>query len=566
MARKIVWEFALKDSLSNPANNGARALGKMRVSLQLAGDAADKLAGQQNKAAHSSESLATHLHSVLGVGEKLGHIALSAAEGIGELGFSFGEAAIEAASFKETTLVGLETIMGSAEDAQKVLRDTVRLSYNLPLEPRAAVEAVTQLALSGIPKEDLAHLTIAASDVKAFNPGRGDEAMKLFLRQVGDIQAVGLNARHLLALAQETHIPEDKIVANLSKFSGVKAPAKAHGEALAKFLEAIPKDTAITAITQTIADLQGGQLGTISNKLSKTVEGMTDTLKGRPLELMMDLDTQPAYKEYKGFLGNAVKLTDPGSPFGSKIRKAITEIFGGTFHAAFGDLSGDAGMKNLESAFDKVLRVGQVVGLGFQGGIEFAKAFGSELLGDVDNLFGKDGSLDPKRVKSITDSFREMGKEVGVAVKGVVELASATKGLIDKLADNGNWGDRLAKKRLKDAGLDERAFDPTRPWLGGTVPSWYKPKGLTQGMGVSPVSPLRPPGADDIDRVAGTRPASGPGSSGAVIMRGGDVNVNVDARGSTPGSAEAIGSKLERVVPNATAKANRNLTLKSSTP
>lgn len=550
MAKKLVWDFVLNDRLSGPAGAETRALGRMKVVLEGAAEAAEKTAQKQERLARKSEEsgvafegFTSKLDHGLGVMEKLGHGALRVAEGIGHLGLSFGEAALEAASFKESTLVSLSTVLGSTKDAQDVFKSTVSLAARLPITTQEAVEGATQLALAGIRKEDLGHLTLAASDVGSLNPGRQSEAIRLFLRQITDIQSVGLNARHLLALSQETHIPEDKIIANLARLSGQKVPESMHGTHLQKFLEPFTKDkdTAITAIAQTIADIQGGgKLGEISQKKGLTYEGLVSTIESRKTELLMDLDTSPAYARYRSFLGNAATLLDPNSQFGSRVKSRLEATFSGTFDRLFGDLAGDEGLGRLEQVFETIAKGGDLLGVGLESAAGFAKGFVNELV-DADvlgaSLFGPDGKLDPKQVKKVTEGFTELGHEVAKVAGGLVDVAHGFGKIIDFVSNDGDWGRSLADYRMWQTGIDAPAYDPTKV---SQQNSNYAVTALALRDPFLHAIESGSSSAMAIDAL--TRPGGGP--LGPVSNH---MEVHVDARGAAPGVGQEVGQAVERV-------------------
>jgi hypothetical protein len=201
---KLQFEFELRDKVSGKARS-------MRVSLEDLGEGLKGVGKESEKAEKGAEGFLTKLHHGLGLAKEAFHVA----EKIADIGIEFGKAAIEAASFKETALVSLTTVMGSAGDAGDALRQAVHLASLLPIETKDAMEATTKLALAGFDKSQIKPITLAASDVLTFNPGRGAEAMHLFLRQIAEIRQAGLGNRHLLALSQETNIDESKILENL---------------------------------------------------------------------------------------------------------------------------------------------------------------------------------------------------------------------------------------------------------------------------------------------------------------------------------------------------------------
>jgi hypothetical protein len=445
-SRKLTWEFELLDRVSGPAR-------KLRISLEGVDGALERVGQSSRRAEKGTESFGTRLNAVLELGKK----AFEVAEGVGHIGLSIAEAAVDAASFKEETVVALGTILGSADRAGKVLKSTIALAAHLPIETEAAINATTKLALAGYSQKELAPLTIAASDVKAFNPGRGEEAMELFLRQIQEIKQVGLGARHLRALSQETNVSEAGILEHLSKLYGGASEATLK-QAMSKGL--IDKNAAVTAILQAVADKEGGQLGTISKKLSTTVPGLLSTLRSRKLELLMDLDESPAYGSFRGFLQNLTNALDPTSRFGRRAKESIARTFGGVFSRVFGDFSGPQGAERMEKALARVLHVLDLVGVGFQAAAGLGKGFMLELasgLGITDDLFGKDGSLDEKKIQKLVERFEDLGKQIGDVVLHILQL---TRAVVDMIPSS----EVASRKGLP--GIFELTYDKQGRWSG----------------------------------------------------------------------------------------------------
>jgi hypothetical protein len=554
--RNLTWEFSLLDKISSPASKAEKSLSKLSVTLNLAGEAAvegaaglKKLADGSEKAAtgarHASreaESLATHWAHVVELGKEIWHVV----EGVGEFGFEMGKAAIEAASFKETTLVSLTTIMGSADAASETLTNTIKLASKLPIETEEALQGITKLTMAGYNRKQLFPIEIAASDVKAFNPGRAD-AMDVFLRQISEIKQVGLTGRHLQALSQETNISEEGILSNLMRYYGRDKKTIEH--MISKKL--IDKEAAVAAILQAVADKEGGKLGPISKKLGQTVSGLWATIKSRKLEFLMDLDQSPAYKTFRNFLSNVAKATDPFSPFATRVKASFSRTFGGVFGSIFGDFAGEDGVGKIEAGLTKALQVVELIGGGFQVAIGFGKGFLDSLtqgLGTTNSLFGPDGSLDQKKLQAATVEFEKMGHELGEVVKLVGELAAESNGLLKKLGADGRFGDWLAKKRLSDTGGDERAFDPMHPEKGGldfrtSVPA------IQNGLGVSPVSKVQ----NEIDRVATSPVGRGQKTSGqstsSTVSPVSKIEINIHAPGATKETVGHMENRLKSVLP-----------------
>lgn len=533
--KRLTWIFELMDRVSAPAKAAARALGSVA-------DATKKTADATEKASRHSESLQTRLESTLRLGERAFHLA----EGLAEIGKSAAEAAIDAASFKETTTLSLTTVFGSADRAQKVLKDTVALAAHLPIQTEEAINATTRLALAGFDDRYLAPLVTAAADVKALNQGRS-EAMEAFLRQLTDIKSVGLSDRHLMYLSMETHLPEDKILANISQLTGLKGTEKQIKEYISKGM--VDRNTAINAVLKTLQQVEGGQIGGLSNRLAGTVSGLMSTLKSRKLELLMDLDASPGYATFREFLGNLTTLLDPSGMFGKKVSSKVAKTFNAVFGGALGDFTGKDGLFNLSNTLDKVLRGAEMVGVGFRAGAGFIRNFAEELLdaaGIGGDLFGPDGSLDEKKVKTIVDRFSQLGKELA-------DVAAKIGAIIDQVSGISSGGGALAEATgtqvYKSYGLPG-LFTVDTDNEGGLGASFFK-------------GPLQSPfthqgdahtgtyaSDDTINQSIGGNVSRAASRMGSGANGGGDqtINVTVNAPGATREDADHIGRVTEEGV------------------
>lgn len=416
-AKKLEWIFSMLDRMSGPA-------GKITKVLESVG-------AESKHAKSNFESFQTQLENGLKLGDRAFHLA----EGIADVAFEFSKATIEAASFKETSLVALETVLGTAKQANDLFGSTVELASHLPIKTQQALGIEKSFALHGMKDPNvLNRLLIGAADVKGIS---GEEGVEAFTRQINDIMSVGLSARHLQFLSQGAGIGEDKIFAEIRKITG----AKGNDEQIKKLVEqhAFDKNVALTAVLQALAGIQGGQLGNLSKRLSLTVEGLTSTLASRPFEFATKLQTQPAYEAFRGFLSNLVNVTGPGSFFSADLDKQVKATFGDVFGTIFGGLSGDAGAATMVQLLNKVMLGVQDIG----GGLEIAAVAGKAFLGGFfdalnigGDLFGPNGKMDPVALKQLGLEAREFGHELG-------SIASALGDVVGWVAKLSSYEERL---------------------------------------------------------------------------------------------------------------------------
>jgi hypothetical protein len=323
-AQQRAQKVAAAEKLTDPLKRQAALLRIQRQELRLSGEEAKK-AGD----------------GWFGFGLKLSgwlYVARTAMSLIGGLagaawnvGFGFSKAAIDAASFKETNLLSLGTMLRSPAAGERVLRESVRIAGVSPYETRETMGWTKQLIAGGFQPNQIRSILAGAGDLGVI--GEGSQTVDRVITAFRQIKAKGwLANEELVQQLADAGLPIGKVYERIGARSGLSK---------AQVLKAVEKrqvsaDVGITAILDVIEkELSGGKLGNLQEKLSTTVPGLFSTLKSRPFEWLMDLDKSPGYASFKKALQNLVDVLDPESPRGKRIKAHAEELFNRIFGGIF---------------------------------------------------------------------------------------------------------------------------------------------------------------------------------------------------------------------------------------
>jgi tape measure domain-containing protein len=379
-----------------------------------------------------AERFVTSLHAGLSVASFLGgavrslaDAAFDAATAAGRITFSFGRAAVEAASFKEQNLIAFRTILGSEAAADRFLKEMVRFAAVTPFETGDVIEKAKNLLVGGFKAAEVPIVLKAVGDLGALK-GFDKEVIDRVTRALIQIKAKGrLQGEELLQLA-EVGVPIGKVYERLGRTFGMTA------EQAQKLISAgrVKADVGVFAILDTLREsISGGTIGSVQVALSDTVEGLVSTLKSRPLEFLMNLDRSPGFIAFKGALKNLVSILDPQSKTGERIASRIESTFNRIFGTLFGGFAGRSGLEKIEIIINRVLNAIDLL----IAGARIASAFVTGLfeglgLAHLGALL--EGPLDPKRLEVLVAGARAFGEELGKALLLMVDILDRASGIL----------------------------------------------------------------------------------------------------------------------------------------
>lgn len=312
----------------------------MELQDRISGPAKTIVQNLEQVGEHAQQAHASIKNIAEGVGiERLGEKLL-------EVGKEFVSEVFEANRFAERTKIAFGVLEGSASQANEVFEQTRRFAVaaGLPLEQVA--DSYKALRLGGVKAPDIEPILNAAADLAALGPkGVGMEA---YVQTFADIQSKGDLAGRSLA-AFKGVIDFDSLAKKLGFAT--------HGyEQLAKALTAAPVSAGkgINALLATLAEKEGGVLGTVQKQLGETFSGTVTSIKGELLGLFeFDSSGSPVLE----FLHQLRDSLNPGSPFMKGVLAGVD-----AFLAGLGPLMGPSGMPGLIQS----MKDGSIVGAGFR--------------------------------------------------------------------------------------------------------------------------------------------------------------------------------------------------------
>ncbi|BDG16948.1 tape measure protein [Thermus brockianus] len=309
------------------------------LSLALAGVGAARggFAALASGAARARAEMAALSSSVF----NLRNLLLAGAAGYG------AKLVIDAVSFKENTLIAFQTLLGSREEAERMMREAVRFAAGTPFETRVVIDAYQRLLTSRFKPAEIPVVLKAVGDLAALK-GFSEEIIDRALRAIGQIRAKQrLQGEELDQLA-EAGVPLGRVYEVLGRRLGVTA------EQARKLQEAgrISADLGVVAVLETIRDtISGGRLGSLIDGFSRSISGLWSTLRSRSLDLFMDINPAPV----RGLLQNLVTLTDPEGRVGARLKAMLERYIGGAFRGVFGSLADATDPSRAEANLNRFL-------------------------------------------------------------------------------------------------------------------------------------------------------------------------------------------------------------------
>jgi tape measure domain-containing protein len=265
--------------------------------------------------------------TIMGIPDRL--INLPNLIGASVVGLTFGMA-IDASAFKATQSKAFELMTGSKATGDALLAQSVNFANLTPFSTRDIL-STTQGLLQTFAPSDIPNLLAAVGDVAAVNQF-SPEVLDSVTRTLNQINTSGkLYAQDVNQLSAAL-VPVGEMWNVLAKMRGVDVPTMRQIQANG----GVSSQEAIFAILEAIrTKTSGGVLGNFMKEMSSEIPGLMSTLKSKPFEIFMDLDTSPV----KRFLSNLVRLTDTTTKTGKRFKDAVLNTFGSVLKAVFNPLA-----------------------------------------------------------------------------------------------------------------------------------------------------------------------------------------------------------------------------------
>jgi tape measure domain-containing protein len=345
-AKRLSWIFDLHDRFSPKARTIGRSLDNVEKKLAKTNRALDGHQRHLGKAERATRKLGdAHKHAGMHgsgffmklTGWYMGlQMGIMMVQGLTRAVFglpaAFAKAGLAAAAWKEQTLLGLGTMLGSEGAGSAMLAEADRMAKATGTPLREMVERYTQLTAMGFKGDQMRQVLAGVGDLAIV--GGQDKASRALLA-ITQIKAKGrLSAEELMQQLAETGVDIDAVYGILGRRLGLDK----NGVRKAMEKGGIGADVGIESILEFIQGrYSGGALGSMAAKYSKTGGGMWNNLTSSVDRFLMDLDKSAGYQKAKQALANLVAVLDPETPEGKRLKARATELFdkimGGLFDA-----------------------------------------------------------------------------------------------------------------------------------------------------------------------------------------------------------------------------------------
>lgn len=402
---RMEWTLSLEDQVSGQGKKMGTALEGVDRGLKKTGDTSEKVSKRMEtaarKAADAHSFLALQVNALMDIAGRVGGVL----ERVGNTAYDFGKYAVQAAAFKEDTLTALEAVLGSKKAAADVFSEGVRFAAKTPFETKDVERWQKQLLVGGYTAKETGVLLRALGDVGAFNEFRPDIVDRL-AEAMTRLRGEGRMAGDVMRELRGAGVQDGRVYAELNKIFGTTTvQTRALMEA-----GRIDANTGIVAIARAIAGIGGGKLGALTDKASTNITGLFSTLRSRPFELLMDLDTTPGYEKLRTFLGKMAAVFDPGGAAGKKIQGALLGTLSGAFDGLFGNLnniSEESIVDGLLKGIDVATNMGKAAWAGLGAAVEAALGNGKGLWDELT------GPHREEAFKKITKAAEDFGATIG---------------------------------------------------------------------------------------------------------------------------------------------------------
>lgn len=249
-----------------------------------------------------------------------------------DAGKYFFEEVVDAAQFKQNTLVSFETFLGNKKDADEEFANILKIAQKTPADTEELVNVTRLLLQAGFKRNEMDTLRAMAADVQALSGS--NETMKEFTIAISKIRGQGkLDANDRQSLLN-AGIGADELNKELAVLLKIKGTEKQITAEVKKRQEAgkIDAATAIKAAQNALKNRLGeGMLGEYAIKMaSESLSGAVSNFRNAFKDTLKSLDfnNSPGIKAYAKFLNNVTE--EIGSKeFKSAIKGIMEELFGG---------------------------------------------------------------------------------------------------------------------------------------------------------------------------------------------------------------------------------------------
>ncbi len=492
------------------------------------------------------------------------YAAAKAFSTMGSAAMAASKWAVEGLSFKESSLASLKTMTGSTETARGLFGQALGLAGKTPFGGADIVNVYKRLLGAGFDKGELSSVFQGIGDISALN-GFDKNIFSQLSLVFGQIKGMGkLTTQDMKQMLGATGgiVGEGRYKSELAKILGIHSDNV--GEAISG--GKVTSNMAINAFLKSVMSATGGPLGQAMLDQSKTLAGQLSTLRDAPMQMLMSMDTEKGgFAKLKAVVGNLNSIFDTTSESGERFANRLAGFFDRLWTTVFGDLTGEEGLKALETGIEKVFKTAEVGVNAFMAGVEGLKGMAA---GFFDAL-GFGGEMSPQKWEEIGRKMADAGRMIGSVLAKVVNglvwaaekvaahptlakfllgggfltpagPAALMQGAKEEASDAWNW--------LTSRKQGEYADGPDVGWADGGIVN-RPTRALVGEAGPEAIIPLKRSHGEGLSSLRGM-------GGGSVVV---NVSLSVDARGNSSG--QDIASAIAGALPSAIADALEGLAL-----
>lgn len=332
-----------------------------------------RLAAQQRRATERNAAATAQAQartrelglSVLGGfgGAALGVVTALAgiATGFAGIGLAAAGAVVEVASFRESSLVALEAVLGSSQAAGRQFRNAITVANQTPLDTQDVIQQTQSFAIAGFGEREIAPLIAASADLGAAFGQRSSEGFALALSQ---IRAAGrLQGQELLQLSN-ANVSRSAVLDSIARQMNLGQGDVGRRAAMTAISQrrvssGVGEQAALDAVRGRLD--QGGQLGSFARRQSETLTGALSNARNAVFNLLVGIDfaNVPGLVAFKNVLLQITGALQSGSPAAAALRQGVmgaANAVGGLLARVVNPANIASGMAALGRGFASVQR------------------------------------------------------------------------------------------------------------------------------------------------------------------------------------------------------------------
>jgi tape measure domain-containing protein len=358
MNEKLKWVLELVNRVTGPSRQIQESINNVAASAQKLKQASEQASGGVSSLGSSFGGLSRGVAA----GQLAANAISSIARAAWEASKSLAMATLEAASFKENTLIGLKVLLKSESQAKAVYAEAESFAAKTPFNTQDVLKLYKTLITSGFSIEknakgisEVSALAETIGNAAAAN-GMSPDVIAGITKAIGDVKMAGKLRGQEMIQFSNWGVGRAPIFEALAKTLGKKV------EDIPKLMEAgqIDAATAINAVVTSI----GGTYGGLMKETSTTLSGLWSTLASRPFEILSALADTDAFDTLKQLVSSLAELFAPGGEAASSIQGFLRGTIQKLFDVLFGwaknaegkitPASLQAGLKKLAEWFGRI--------------------------------------------------------------------------------------------------------------------------------------------------------------------------------------------------------------------